>query len=335
MSSWQTFSNADWTFSERSGSLIGHGGGIGDYAASYAVDTSLGRKHDDRVLPMLNGRVSAQIRLSSGTGTGAGLVCRADLGWTFVAFHTISADPTEPTALARFSVFQEGVLVPVAELPEPITLSRGYNHFSLEFYSGRMRGEIRTEKQKYELLATCPHVPFPGHVGLVKFYGAGLVAKSVTAEETLMPFVTSVERERTRTRQDFAYDVFLCHATPDKPEVQQLAERLGKDGIRCWLDSGEVQFGDRLTQRIQEGLRQSRYLLPCVSPRFPDSVWAQWEYGAVLNAQHSGDSPRKVIPLMLADAKVEHIPDLLVDVRRVNTTNQVEFEEFITFLQSH
>ncbi|MFJ8196839.1 toll/interleukin-1 receptor domain-containing protein [Streptomyces sp. NPDC096152] len=327
MTSWHSFDNEDWTYNAGSKTLFGHGGGIGDFATSYAVDTSLGT--------MLNGRVSAEIRLTSPTGTGAGLVCRADLGWTFVAFHTVSPNPVDHTAVARFSVLQEGVLVPIAQLPEPITLSQGFNRFSLEFYSGRMRGEIRTGKHEYELLATCPHVPFPGHVGLVKFYGAAMMAKSVTAERTLMPFVTPTVLERTRKGQDFSHDVFLCHASPDKPEVESLAERLRERGIRCWLDSGEIRFGDRLTQRIQEGLRGSRYVLPCISPNFPKSIWAQSEYGFVLNAELSGDSSRTVVPLMLDDAEPQQIPELLRDVRRVNTSNQVEFEEFIAFLLSH
>lgn len=36
--------------------------------------------------------------------------------------------------------------------------------------------------------------------------------------------------------ESFNYDIFLSHASADKPLVWELAERLAGDGLRVWLD---------------------------------------------------------------------------------------------------
>ncbi|WP_194238657.1 toll/interleukin-1 receptor domain-containing protein [Streptomyces spongiae] len=324
MSSWHASNSAEWTpVGDRM--LTGHGGGIGPYAASYAIDLTSG--------PVLNGSVSADILLT-GTGvTGAGLVCRADRDWTFVAFYTAPQDVSEGTTVARLGVFQEGVLTPVAQLAEPVELERGYNHFSLEFFSGQMRGEIRAGDRTYELTAACPHVPFAGHAGLVKFYGAGVLATSWSVERTRIPFVPAASRRKEG--QVFQYDVFLCHARETAQEVHDIAQALKARGISYWLDTEQITYGDRVTEKIEEGLRNSHYVLPCISKGLMERSWCRAEYGGILNAELSGDSTRIVVPLMLAAAEPDDIPLLFRDKRRVTSTNRVEFDRFIDFLLSN
>ncbi|MBT2384610.1 toll/interleukin-1 receptor domain-containing protein [Streptomyces sp. ISL-11] len=323
MNTWHASPSSDWTTGD---SLIaGHGGGIGEFGASYAVDL--------RTDPMLNGRIAADVRLTSPHGTGAGLVCRADTDWTFLTFHTAPEGPDDAATVARIGIFREGALTPVAALAEPVELSRGYNRFSLEFFSGQVRGEIRAGDRTYELHANCPHLPFPGRVGVVKFYGTGVLIKSVTAERTEMPFAVP---QQERAGGEFEYDVFLCHSHDDAEEVHRIAERLADNKIRYWLDRDRIDYGDAVTKKIEDGLQASRYVLPCVSGNLIRSGWARAEYGGILNTVFSGASRRKVIPLMLEQvaADQENIPILLRDLRRVSSFNKVEFAAFIDFLVS-
>ncbi|MFD9218657.1 toll/interleukin-1 receptor domain-containing protein [Streptomyces sp. NPDC060064] len=324
MNDWHPSHSGDWT--ALSTMLTGHGGGIGEYAASYVTDLAPG--------PVLNGRVSADIRLTERWGTGAGLVCRADRDWTFVAFYTApQVTAGTATTVARIGVFREGMLTPVAQLSEPVVLARGYNHFSLEFFSGRVRGEIRTGERTYELLANCPHVPFPGYAGLVRLYSAGVLAKSVVVERTQLPFVAPAVAEPGG--REFVYDVFLCHSKEDAVEVGRIAAALAEKGISYWLDSEQISFGDFVTQKIDAGLQASHFVIPCISKNLTKGGWTKNEYGAILNAEFSGDSSRVAVPLMLAGAEVGDIPMTLRDKRRVSRTNKVEFEEFVSFLRSH
>jgi hypothetical protein len=64
---------------------------------------------------------------------------------------------------------------------------------------------------------------------------------------------------------DFTYDVFLSHSAKDTPVVRELANRLKHDGLRVWLDESEIQPGDMIGLKIQQGLERSRTLLMVMS----------------------------------------------------------------------
>jgi hypothetical protein len=54
------------------------------------------------------------------------------------------------------------------------------------------------------------------------------------------------------------YDVFISHSAKDKPVARELAERLKRDGLRVWFDEWEIQPGDLISLKIEQGLEQSR-----------------------------------------------------------------------------
>jgi hypothetical protein len=55
------------------------------------------------------------------------------------------------------------------------------------------------------------------------------------------------------------YDgIFLSHTSEDKPFVRRLKESLENHGVtKVWLDEAEIQIGDSLIQKIDEGLRMT------------------------------------------------------------------------------
>lgn len=51
------------------------------------------------------------------------------------------------------------------------------------------------------------------------------------------------------------WDYFISHASPDKADfVQPLAEGLTAEGVRVWYDDFEINYGDSLREKIDEGL---------------------------------------------------------------------------------
>ena len=322
MGSWTTSSPEAWTFAAKL--ITGYGGGIGDYASSYAIDAGSGA--------LLNGRISANLRLIRARGVGAGLVCRADRDWNYVAFYTAPEEADADVTFARFGVCQEGVLTTIAAAPEPIRLGTGYNRFSLEFFSDQLRGEIETEAGVCELRTRCVAMPFPGHAGLVRLYGAGLMATNVLVQHTTIPLA----QEALPVPQpggEFEFDVFLCHASEDKAVVRDIADVFQSRGITCWLDEKQIAYGEGAVAKIEEGLQRSRYVVPCVSANLAARGWTRAEYNAVINAELSGDTKRTVIPLVLDESDAEHVPLLLRDKRRAFYANKTEFEHFLRFLE--
>jgi hypothetical protein len=168
VSTWKPSNAREWTFTDRL--ITGYGGGIGEYGSSYALDAGAGA--------LLNGRVSASLKLIRRRGVGAGLVCRADQNWNFVAFYTAPEALDSDATFLRFGVYREGVLTNIATSDESVVLGTNYNRFSLEYFSGQLRGEVRTENGAQELATTCVEMPFPGYAGIVRLYGAGLMIRS-------------------------------------------------------------------------------------------------------------------------------------------------------------
>jgi hypothetical protein len=317
MHGWRDINGDAWTFTRRW--IVGSGGGVGPFATAYAIWEEM---------PLsLNGRFSASIRLVDKTSTGAGLIWRADDSWTFMAFYVAPESANDKAATARIAFFKHGAFVQLASLPN-IELNDDYNVFAVEFRSAHVRAEIQAADRRYQLAHSCAEWPFPGRVGLVKFYGAEVSVKDPLFEASRMAFPAT----HNRTATDFKYDVFLCHSGKDSAKATELAGVFRQKGVRYWLDQEQINFGDPVTRRIEEGLTGSRYLVPLISKDLGSSGWTRAEYGAILNGELSGAAGRVVIPLKIDDGPDADIPILLRDKKRVSYLNETEFAEFIRFL---
>jgi len=82
------------------------------------------------------------------------------------------------------------------------------------------------------------------------------------------------------------WDVFICHASEDKIAVAKpLTEALRSAGLRVWLDEEEISLRDSLTDKINEGLANSRYGVAILSPDFLAKEWPRRELGALLSIE--------------------------------------------------
>ncbi len=94
-------------------------------------------------------------------------------------------------------------------------------------------------------------------------------------------------------------DIFICHASEDKDEVvRPMVDAFNEAGVSCWYDEAEIKWGDSITQKVNEGLRISRYVIVVLSSAFLSKNWPQRELNAALNLESaSGDV--KVLPLLV------------------------------------
>ena len=61
-------------------------------------------------------------------------------------------------------------------------------------------------------------------------------------------------------------DVFLCHASEDKAAViNPLAKALDTAGIKYFLDSKDIRWGDSVTNVINSALVQAKFVLVVIS----------------------------------------------------------------------
>ncbi len=99
-------------------------------------------------------------------------------------------------------------------------------------------------------------------------------------------------------------DVFLCHASEDKETVvNPLYESLEKAGISCWLDRNEIQWGDSITQSVNHGMSQVRFVIVVVSEAFLAKPWPKRELHSNMNIEASSHQVR-VLPLVFGDSAI-------------------------------
>ena len=67
--------------------------------------------------------------------------------------------------------------------------------------------------------------------------------------------------------------VFISHSSKDHDFVMLLAEKLRKDLIDIWVDEWELQVGDSIVQKIDEGIKKSSFLIIVFSKYSIKSNW--------------------------------------------------------------
>jgi len=94
-------------------------------------------------------------------------------------------------------------------------------------------------------------------------------------------------------------DVFISHASADQESyILPLSRAMALESISFWLDSSEIRWGDNLLGRINAGLRETRFMLLCLSKAFLARPWPESEMSAALAIQNSSGT-KKVLPLVL------------------------------------
>lgn len=123
--------------------------------------------------------------------------------------------------------------------------------------------------------------------------------------------------------------VFVSHSSKDKPIVDRIVSDLKNHGISVWYDKFEIKAGDNMVEKINDGLKDSKYFLIILSPNALSSSWVTEEMSfAVL--QQIAFKGVFAIPVLIQDCE---IPPLLrhrryVDFRKSYDQGIQELLEF-------
>ncbi|MFH1194966.1 MAG: TIR domain-containing protein [bacterium] len=124
--------------------------------------------------------------------------------------------------------------------------------------------------------------------------------------------------------EGFQYDVFISHASEDSEWCDALAERLRNDNVRVWYDRWELQPGDHLLEKLNEGIEQSRKMICVWSPNY-FSDKSTWTLVEVFSQRHKDvlAEQRPIIPLVITECK---IPPTLRNILYIDCKNPDDFE---------
>ena len=121
------------------------------------------------------------------------------------------------------------------------------------------------------------------------------------------------------------WDVFISHASEDKADVARpLQQRLEKLGLRVWIDEVQLNLGDSLREKIDEGLALSKYGVVVLSPAFFAKQWPTRELNGLF-AREAFDQ-KAILPVrhgMSVEDVARHSP-LLADRIAISTRAGLE-----------
>lgn len=123
--------------------------------------------------------------------------------------------------------------------------------------------------------------------------------------------------------------VFISHSSQDKEFVVRLATDLHtRKGIETWLDKWEINPGDSIPEKIEEGLSKADILILVLSPNSVNSVWVKYERQAWLTMQIEEEKRarderrpprRRLIPVLYQDCDK---PAFLQHIKHIKITDQ-------------
>ncbi len=133
----------------------------------------------------------------------------------------------------------------------------------------------------------------------------------------------------------YQYDVFICYSKTDLNIALSIYNDFINAGINAWIDDKKIRGGDYITKKIEEGLRNSRYIIVLLSPESATSNWCRMEYSAYLNLEFTNKIGKKVIPLVIKPCSTSQIPLWLIDKKQLNYSNKREYYELIQSAKNH
>jgi 5'-deoxynucleotidase YfbR-like HD superfamily hydrolase len=107
-------------------------------------------------------------------------------------------------------------------------------------------------------------------------------------------------------------DFFICHASEDKKDyIFPIKNGLEKIGISTWIDNGEIDLGDNILLKIQEGINNSKYALIVISQIWLEKNWPLYELSSLL-CREIRKGQTFVIPLIIGekDLILDKLPSL-------------------------
>lgn len=123
------------------------------------------------------------------------------------------------------------------------------------------------------------------------------------------------------------WDAFISHASEDKKNIAEpLAAELSNYGIKVWLDKSALKVGDNLREKIDEGLKLSRYGIVILSPAFMSKHWTNLELAGLFQKEAGKGGKKVILPVWhnIGYEEVEKYSLLLSGKVAITTNNGID-----------
>ncbi|WP_447578036.1 toll/interleukin-1 receptor domain-containing protein [Achromobacter kerstersii] len=132
-----------------------------------------------------------------------------------------------------------------------------------------------------------------------------------------------------------SFSVFLSHSSRDKPIVDSVFNELHAREVRAWYDRYEIEPGDSITDKINEGLASSKFGLLFLSKNFldPRSGWPTKEANYFFQKLMRNGSKNFIV--VNIDLVVDELPPLIQDFRFIDMKSPGALAEIVEAVKKH
>jgi hypothetical protein len=106
-------------------------------------------------------------------------------------------------------------------------------------------------------------------------------------------------------------NVFISHRRSDVPQAERLANEIRDAGHQVWFDEWDINLGDSVVGKMNEGLEGAAYVIVCYSSSGVTSEWMSREWMSALARQLNGHGV-KLLPVLLTGGEP---PAILADLQ--------------------
>jgi len=126
----------------------------------------------------------------------------------------------------------------------------------------------------------------------------------------------------------YKYDVFISYASEDRWFAEKIAKSLQNRALYVWLDQWELRPSLHLLKQLNEGLKNSRYIVSIFSNSYFSKSKKGWTEEELYAGIYSdiNKKERRLIPLILEKCE---IPPLISNIISIDCTNYKEDYEII------
>ncbi|HSK73342.1 MAG TPA: toll/interleukin-1 receptor domain-containing protein [Pyrinomonadaceae bacterium] len=124
------------------------------------------------------------------------------------------------------------------------------------------------------------------------------------------------------------FDCFISYFHGDKDFVRRMERDLHLRDIHIWRDDSEIEIGDSISGKIEEGLRQSYAFVIVLSPEALTRPWVKEELKAAYALRLAGEF--KILPVLHKECE---IPPFLADYKYADFREEKRYHEQIALLE--
>ena len=127
--------------------------------------------------------------------------------------------------------------------------------------------------------------------------------------------------------------VFISYSHADSQFVDWLADKLKASGVDVWIDKWMIKVGDSITQKINEGISDSDFLIVVLSRVSVNSNWVREELNAATIRNIEEEKHAFILPVLIEDC---NIPTLLQHRKYADFKDDPEqvFRELLEAIQA-